>query len=334
VTGPEEPTTRGTNEGEPVPTQPAPAVPSQAQTPPAAGEPSAAADTSAEPETAVAAGEQTAPASGQPSAGSAEDGSSSPVDGGEAVGGVSQSPAPPAVAAGPADVEPVEAGGSAPAGSVVAEPAADRPSEAEPAADRPSEAERAADGTATSGDQVPLAGATGAGGQAGAGQSEEPGRRRLLGRLALGAALLLLLGAAVVLSLQVRGASLDDKAREGALTAAKQTALNLTSIDQEEFDEDVERVLEGATGEFRQDFTARLTELEQLLEENEVTAEGRVLEAGLVRSDRRTATALVVVDSTVSNKAIPQGRVSSYRMKLELEKVGDRWMTSTLDFVG
>ena len=72
----------------------------------------------------------------------------------------------------------------------------------------------------------------------------------------------------------------------------------------------------------------------QVLEQNEVSAEGRVLEAGLVRSDRSSATALVVVDSTVRNTAVPDGRVNSYRMKLELEKVGDTWLTSTLEFVG
>jgi Mce-associated membrane protein len=93
-------------------------------------------------------------------------------------------------------------------------------------------------------------------------------------------------------------------------------------------------VLDGATGEFRSDFAARADDLERLLTENEVVADGEVLEAGIVRSDRRSATALVVVDSTVSNTQTPNGRVNSYRMKLELEKVGDRWLTSVLEFVG
>ena len=162
-----------------------------------------------------------------------------------------------------------------------------------------------------------------------------PARRRArLGLYALAALMLLLLVAAVLLGLRLRDAALDDAARDAALTAAKQSALNLTSIDKDEFDEDVERVLEGATGEFRQDFQARSGDLETLLLENEVVAEGRVLEAGIVRADRRNATALVVVDSTVRNTATPEGRVNSYRMRLEVEKVGDRWLTSALEFVG
>ncbi len=58
------------------------------------------------------------------------------------------------------------------------------------------------------------------------------------------------------------------------------------------------------------------------------------MEAGIVRSDERTATALVVVDGNVRNTAAPEGRVNTYRMKLELERQGGRWLTSMLEFVG
>ena len=151
--------------------------------------------------------------------------------------------------------------------------------------------------------------------------------------LAAAVALVLLLGGALFLGFQVRSQALDDAARRDALAAARQSALNLTSIDQENFPDDVAAVLDGATGDFRSDFAARADDLERLLTQNEVAAEGQVLEAGIVRADRRSATALVVVDSTVRNVQTPDGRVNRYRMKLELEKVGDRWLTSVLQFV-
>jgi Mce-associated membrane protein len=163
------------------------------------------------------------------------------------------------------------------------------------------------------------------------------GSGRDRGRLALyasAAVLLLLLVAAVLLGLQLRSAAQEQAARDAALSAARQSALNLTSIDQEDFEQDVANVLDGATGDFRSDFAARVRDLERLLTENEVIAEGQILEAAIVRADRRSATALVVVDSTVRNTATPDGRVNSYRMKLELEKVGDQWLTSMLEFVG
>lgn len=164
---------------------------------------------------------------------------------------------------------------------------------------------------------------------------ERPRRDRTkIALAASAAALVLLLLGALLLGLQLRSAAQDDAARSDALSAARQSALNLTSIDQEDFEGDVAAVIDGATGEFRSDFAARADDLERLLVENDVAAEGQVLESGLVRADRNTATALVVVDSTVRNTATPDGRVNSYRMKLELERVGDRWLTSVLEFVG
>jgi len=164
---------------------------------------------------------------------------------------------------------------------------------------------------------------------------ERPRRDRTkIALAASAAALVLLLLGALLLGLQLRSAAQDDAARSDALSAARQSALNLTSIDQEDFEGDVGAVIDGATGEFRSDFAARAGDLERLLVDNDVAAEGQVLESGLVRADRNTATALVVVDSTVRNTATPDGRVNSYRMKLELERVGDRWLPSVLEFVG
>ena len=150
----------------------------------------------------------------------------------------------------------------------------------------------------------------------------------------LGALLLLLCAAAVVGSLKAK--EIDDRqaARTAALAAARQEALNLTSIDTRDIDADLKAVLDGATGGFRTDFAARAADLKKVLADNNVIAEGNVLEAALVRADDASATALVVVDSTVKNKAAPQGRANTYRMQLDLEKHNGRWLTSTLQFVG
>lgn len=157
-------------------------------------------------------------------------------------------------------------------------------------------------------------------------------RRRLLLALSVVGLLLLLALTAVVVQLL----RYDDVAerRQDVLRAAKQSALNLTSIDNREFAQDVQRVLDGSTGEFKADFASRAEELESVLQDNEVVSEGDVVEAGIVREDPRTATVLVVVDSEVRNTAAPQGRVNTYRMRLELELVDGRWLTSMLEFVG
>ena len=168
-----------------------------------------------------------------------------------------------------------------------------------------------------------------------------PSRRRLLLALSVLGLLLLLAGAAAAFQLlryDSAGSAPPvierEEAREDAKRAAAQSALNLTSIDNEEFDADVQRVLEGATGAFRTDFEARSKDLKAVLTENKVVSEGKVIETGLVDIDASSATALVVVDSNVKNTAAPEGRVNTYRMKLQLELVDGKWLTSMLEFVG
>jgi Mce-associated membrane protein len=144
----------------------------------------------------------------------------------------------------------------------------------------------------------------------------------------------LLAAVGVFLGLQLRTYANAQDARTDALRAARQSAINLTSIESAKLDEAVSRVLDGATGEFRKEFQDNSGNLKDLLSKNEVSAEGRVIESGLVRSDKSNASALVVVDSTVKNVASPEGRVNTYRMQIEVERVDGRWLTSSLRFVG
>lgn len=159
-------------------------------------------------------------------------------------------------------------------------------------------------------------------------------RRRRAVLWALVALSVLLAAAAIALGILLRGYAQEQDARQAALQAARQSALNLTTIDYEDFDAAVARVLEGATGRFSEEYESNSGKLKDLLLENEVKSEGKVIEAGIVRADRTNATVLVVVDSTVRNTETPEGRVNTNRMQLEVEKVDGRWRTSTLQFVG
>jgi Mce-associated membrane protein len=150
----------------------------------------------------------------------------------------------------------------------------------------------------------------------------------------LAVVLALLAALAVLGAVKLRDVPKRDDARAAALAAARQEALNLTSIDGKDIDADLKRVQDGATGGFAKDFATRAKDLKSVLTANAVVAEGRVIDAALVRGDLDTATVLVVVDSTVKNTSVPAGRANTYRMQLDLERHGGRWLTSALQFVG
>lgn len=240
-----------------------------------------------------------------------------------------------------------EQGGSGPTGSGAtgARPSTGQVSSAEGSSAEGSSA-AAASVTGTPGPVATEAGAGSSGGASdatgepekaaptseGAGRAAASGRNKALVGLAALCALLAV--AAIVLGVQLRDREATKDTREAALAAARQSAINLTSVEAQQFDTSVQRVLDGATGEFRKEFEENSAKLKDLLAKNEVSADGKVLEAGLVRSDDSNATALVVVDSFVRNVASPEGRTNTYRMQIEVERVDDRWLTSSLRFVG
>ncbi|MCL8010320.1 hypothetical protein [Streptomyces sp. AS02] len=125
-----------------------------------------------------------------------------------------------------------------------------------------------------------------------------------------------------------------DQRRQDILAAARQSALNFTSLDYRHYDRDSANVLSGATGDFKKQFAAQTEQLTDLVDQNKSVSEGQVLEAGIVRSDDDSARVLVVADSKVTNTAVPQGEARTYRLQLDLVLRDGRWLTSDVEFVG
>ncbi|WDV56778.1 hypothetical protein PV963_13255 [Streptomyces coeruleorubidus] len=125
-----------------------------------------------------------------------------------------------------------------------------------------------------------------------------------------------------------------DQRRQGILAAARQSALNFTSLDYRHYGRDSANVLAGATGEFKKQFTAQTDQLTKLVAQNKSVSQGQILEAGIVRSDENSARVLVVADSKVTNTAVPEGEARTYRLQLDLVHKDGRWLTSDVEFVG
>ncbi|MDJ0340984.1 hypothetical protein QMK19_08860 [Streptomyces sp. H10-C2] len=126
----------------------------------------------------------------------------------------------------------------------------------------------------------------------------------------------------------------QERRDQDIVAAARQSALNFTSLDYRHYERDSANVLNGATGDFKKQFAAQTTELTKLVGTNKSVSEGQVLEAGIARSDGHSARVLIVVDSKVTNIAAPQGQARNYRLQLDLVLQGGRWLTSDVEFVG
>ncbi|WP_308288931.1 hypothetical protein [Streptomyces humicola] len=124
-----------------------------------------------------------------------------------------------------------------------------------------------------------------------------------------------------------------EQRNQDILTAARQLALNFTSLDYRHYDQDARNVLNMATGDFKQQFADQTSNLTKLVATNKSVSEGQILDAGIAEADARSASVLVAVDSKVTNVAAPQGQVRNYRLQVDLVLQGGRWLASNVEFV-
>ncbi|MEU6577284.1 hypothetical protein [Streptomyces sp. NPDC046805] len=152
--------------------------------------------------------------------------------------------------------------------------------------------------------------------------------------MGLAIALALLAATSGYLGVQAHQQRAEEQRRQDILAAARQSALNFTSLDYRHYDRDSRNVLKDATGKFKKEFAAQTAQLTKLVTTNKSVSEGQILDAGIIRADENSARVLVAADSKVANTAAPDGQARNYRLQLDLVRKGGRWLTSDVEFVG
>jgi Mce-associated membrane protein len=146
--------------------------------------------------------------------------------------------------------------------------------------------------------------------------------------------LVLALAGTVVVGVVLGGQRSRKADRSALLEAGRQTVVDFTTYKNQSWDADVQRVLADATGPFKDEFSTTARQLKAPVVANKATSQGDVLEAGVVSMDTDSAQVLVVADATITNTAAPDGQLRHYRIKLDMVRVGDAWLTAGLQAVG
>jgi Mce-associated membrane protein len=121
--------------------------------------------------------------------------------------------------------------------------------------------------------------------------------------------------------------------RSQFLQVARQGALNLTTIDWQHADVDVHRILDGATGEFYDDFAKRSQPFIEVLRQARATTAGKITEAGLESETPGSAQALVAVSVQTSNNGESDPVPRAWRMRITVQRVGGQVKVSNVGFV-
>lgn len=178
-----------------------------------------------------------------------------------------------------------------------------------------------ADNASTTGKHVPAAD------PAASRASRRPGRPVLV----LAVLLALAVVAAVTFGALWWRASSRAHAGAEALATARAYAVTVTTYDYQQLDRNFVDVLDGATGEFRNQYSGASQTLRQLITDAKARATGTVLDAGVRSATRDEVVVLVFVDQSITNAASPQPKIDHTRVVMTLTRHDGRWLVDKLE---
>ena len=125
----------------------------------------------------------------------------------------------------------------------------------------------------------------------------------------------------------------DERVRQEMVEAASRGAINLTTIDHEQVDTDVQRILDSSTGVFRDDFEQRAQSFSEAARRAQSKSVGTVTEAGLESADGDEGRVLVAMTVMTSNRGIPEQQPQGWRMRVTATRVEDAFKVSKVEFI-
>jgi Mce-associated membrane protein len=117
------------------------------------------------------------------------------------------------------------------------------------------------------------------------------------------------------------------------IRVGRQGALNLTTIDYQHADSDMQRILDSATGSFYDDFAKRSKPFVEVVKKAQSKSVGTVTEAGLESQSGDEALVMVAVSVVTTNVGEPEAEPRHWRMRISVKKVGDDAKVSNVAFV-
>jgi Mce-associated membrane protein len=158
------------------------------------------------------------------------------------------------------------------------------------------------------------------------------------GRWVAGGLVVVLVALLVAVGLVLTGQDETDAgltaAQQEVAAAARTEALAFLTVDHRDMDPLIDAVLDGATGDFAEQYASQRETLTSEAVRTEATSSPEVVALGVGDQDDDSATVLVAANSTVTNAGTPdEGQVRYYRLRLQLVREDGRWLTDDLRFV-
>lgn len=160
--------------------------------------------------------------------------------------------------------------------------------------------------------------------------------RRILKAVAMSLAILCtgaLLAASGYMVWQHRKANDLQKLEAEYAAAGRQSVVTLMSLDFNNAEADVQRIIDNSTGQFRTDFEAQAKDFVQVAQDSKVVTDVTVNSTAVENMTQDTAVVLVAATSRVTNAAGAQQEPRAWRLSVDLQRDGDQIKMSKVEFV-
>ena len=135
------------------------------------------------------------------------------------------------------------------------------------------------------------------------------------------------------LGLHDQRARVAEQLRREMVQVARQGAVNLTTIDHQRVEQDVQRILDSSTGAFHDDFAGRAEPFIDAAKKAQSTSVGTVTEAGLESLSGDEGRVLVALTVMTSNRGVPEQQPKLWRVRVTVTKTGDGIKVAQVEFV-
>ncbi|MBP1821783.1 hypothetical protein [Mycobacterium sp. OAE908] len=125
----------------------------------------------------------------------------------------------------------------------------------------------------------------------------------------------------------------DDQRRAEYSAAARQSVVTLMSLDFNKAKEDVQRIIDNSTGQFKDDFKSQADDFVKVAQDSKVITEVTVNATGVESMTDDTAVVLVSASSRVTNSAGAKQEPRSWRLSVNLKREGGQIKMEKVEFV-
>ncbi|WP_420749594.1 hypothetical protein [Rhodococcus sp. O3] len=167
----------------------------------------------------------------------------------------------------------------------------------------------------------------------GTGSTRSGSRRRALAAVAASVAICTAVAACAYMLWHHAEAGDRDRRAAEFEAAARQGVVTLTTLDFDDADADVQRVLDNSTGEFHDDFRNRAQDFVDVIERSNVATQGTVDAAAVESMTDDSAVVLVAATSKVTNAAGADQEPRVWRLSVTVTRDGDQLKMSKVEFV-